>query len=84
MLEPSTLTQMKQTGARVKFTEQWIQISQMEWVSWLTGSLNGVRDLCCSMYVLSMICIQNVKLVMKEMLAGQCQECYCLSHDVFP
>jgi len=33
MLEPSTLTQMKQTGARVKFTEQWIQISQMEWVS---------------------------------------------------
>jgi len=30
---PSNLTQKKQTSVRVIFTVQWIQISQVEWVS---------------------------------------------------
>jgi len=33
VLEPSTLTQMEQTSARIELIVKWIQISQMEWVS---------------------------------------------------
>ena len=33
MLRPLNLTKKEQASARVIFTVQWIQISQVEWVS---------------------------------------------------
>ena len=66
MLEPSTLTQMEQTSARVKFTVHWIQIVgfMISWfIEWSQRSL-------LQHVVLSIIPIKSVKLVMKEMHGG--------------
>ena len=72
MLESSTLTQMEQTSARVKFQHS-IEPNQPNGMGFLNSwFIEWSQRSLLQHLVLSIICIQNVKFVMKEMVAIQC------------
>ena len=75
---------MEQTSARVEFTDSLDSNEPNGMGFMINWFIEWSQISLLPHVVLSIICIQNVKLVMKEMVAGQCKVCYCLSHDVFP